>query len=78
MFFTFISLSLSAIRYVTDIMFKATSGDRPGVTNIVILITDGEANRDANLTTPEAIRARSKGIHILAIGIGEQVSIPWL
>ena len=73
---TLINIHLSAIRYATDLMFQTVRGDRPDVTNIAIVITDGEANRDTNLTTPEAIRARSKGIQVIAIGIGESVSVP--
>lgn len=50
------------------------SGARLDASWLGIVITDGEANRDVNLTIPEADNARSRGIIVFAIGIGEAVS----
>jgi hypothetical protein len=54
-------------------MFRASRGDRPGVPNIALVVTDGETNRDSNLTIPEADRARANGITLIAVGIGDSV-----
>ncbi|XP_022328093.2 matrilin-3-like [Crassostrea virginica] len=51
-------------------MFTEANGDRPGVPNICIIMTDGVSNINYQRTIPEAVTAREKGIHIYAIGIG--------
>ncbi|KAL5006010.1 hypothetical protein ScPMuIL_017168 [Solemya velum] len=53
-------------------MFEASRGNRDGVPNVAILITDGLSNINAQRTVPEAIRAREgeHNIHIYVIGIG--------
>ncbi|XP_061187015.1 collagen alpha-1(XII) chain-like [Saccostrea echinata] len=50
-------------------MFSKANGDRPGVQNICIIMTDGVSNINYERTIPEAKKARQKGIHIYAIGI---------
>lgn len=50
-------------------MFNETNGDRPGVPNICIIMTDGVSNVNYPRTIPEAEIAKQKGIHIYAIGI---------
>ena len=50
-------------------MFTEANGDRPGVPNICIIMTDGVSNINYQRTIPEAVTAREKGIHIYAIGI---------
>ncbi len=62
------------LRVMHENMFSTAQGDRPFAPNIAILITDGEANRDQNLTIPEANKAKDKGIIIFAIGIGSSIS----
>ena len=51
-------------------MFTAGNGDRAGVPNVAIVITDGVSNINARRTVPEAEQARADGIHIYSIGIG--------
>ena len=51
-------------------MFTAANGDRDGVPNIAIIVTDGVSNINSRRTITEAEDARAKGIHIYAIGIG--------
>ncbi|XP_025106489.1 collagen alpha-3(VI) chain-like isoform X11 [Pomacea canaliculata] len=51
-------------------MFTPANGDRPGVKNIAIVVTDGVSNINSRRTIPEAEQARDEGIHIYAIGIG--------
>ena len=51
-------------------MFTAANGDRAGVPNVAIVITDGVSNINSRRTIPEAEQARAEGIHIYSIGIG--------
>ena len=59
-----------ALKTMRTVMFTAANGDRPGVPNVAIVITDGVSNINARRTIPEAEEARAEGIHIYAIGIG--------
>ena len=49
-------------------MFKVANGDRVDMPNFGILITDGLATVNQELTLPEAIEARVAGIHLIVIG----------
>ena len=51
-------------------MFTAPNGDRNGVTNKLLILTDGVSNINPLNTIPEAEQARADGIHIYTIGIG--------
>ena len=59
-----------ALKTMRTEMFTAANGDRPGVPNIAIVVTDGVSNINSRRTIPEAEEARAQGIHIYAIGIG--------
>ena len=59
-----------AIETMRSQMFTARNGDRPGVPNIGIIVTDGVSNINSRRTIPEAENARQDDIHIYAIGIG--------
>ena len=52
----------------------ARLGARDNVPWICMVITDGEANVDEELTIPEADEARNRDIIMFAVGIGDQVS----
>ncbi|KAJ8319985.1 hypothetical protein KUTeg_001572 [Tegillarca granosa] len=58
------------LRKMHDGMFTAANGDRDGVPNIAIVITDGVSNINSRRTIPEADAAKGKGIHVYVIGIG--------
>ncbi|VDI12322.1 Hypothetical predicted protein [Mytilus galloprovincialis] len=51
-------------------MFTVPNGDRNGVTNKLLILTDGVSNINPLNTIPEAEQARADGIHIYTIGIG--------
>lgn len=51
-------------------MFTRSAGDRSGVPNIAIVMTDGVSNINSRRTVPEADEAKSEGIRIYALGIG--------
>ena len=50
---------------------KATNGNRADARNVIILISDGEANINADETIPEAVRLKNDGqavVNVVAIG----------
>ena len=57
------------LRLMREQQFRVSNGDRRGVLDMAIVITDGVSTVDAELTIPEAEAARASGIQILAIGI---------
>ena len=59
-----------AIKTTRNTMFTAQNGDRPGVPNIAIIITDGISNINSIKTIPEANTAKEEDIRIFAIGVG--------
>jgi collagen type VI alpha len=63
-----------AIQVARDVMFKDANGDRAGVANYLIILTDGMSD-NTTLTWVEAMKARSQGINILTIGIGNQFNV---
>lgn len=53
-------------------MFDTELGNRNGIPNAAILITDGISNINSGRTVAEAVRARrgEHDIHIYAVGVG--------
>ena len=62
------------IMMVMIMMMMICSGARANAPRLGIVITDGESTFDKNLTIPEADIAKSKGITMFAIGIGQGTS----
>lgn len=58
-----------ALRKMTSQMFTSGSGDRPGVPNYAIIISDGVSTVNQQDTLPAAVQAKNSGIHILAVTI---------
>ncbi len=56
-------------------LFSSSRGDRAGVPNVGILVTDGYSNVNEQNTLPEADRAKNKDIGIFAIAIGDEVDM---
>lgn len=50
-------------------------GDRSGVPNALILITDGQDTLNRNRTIPEATSAKQQGIFIATVGITQEVNV---
>ena len=63
-----------ALSMMTKSYFNARAGDRTGVDNIAIILTDGNSNINSDDTIPEAIRAQDDEIHVMAVGVGRRVS----
>lgn len=64
----------SALNTLSDFMFTAANGDRPGVQNVAIVITDGDSN-DREQTVQAAVKAKQADIDIVSIGIGGWVNV---
>ena len=62
----------AAIETADNIMFTAQNGDRRGVRNVLVLLTDGQST-DPSATVQAAMNARSRTenpIQIITVGIG--------
>jgi Mg-chelatase subunit ChlD len=57
----------------TDI-FNTYNGDRPDVTNVCILVTDGVPTREVAGLTTEVQNVRNAGIRVIGVGITNAVS----
>lgn len=65
----------AGIREMRTNVFQSRRGDRDGVDNICILLSDGKATMDASQTEVEAGRARAAGIAMYAVSVGESVNM---
>ncbi len=63
-----------ALNRMREAMYTEPMGDRPGVRNVGIVITDGESN-DRDQTFVEAVLSRNEGIELIAVAIDIKVSI---
>ena len=62
-----------ALRMAVDDVFTSSGGDRSGVPNVVVLLTDGQSNVDRASTAAEALRARNAGVRLIVIAMGQEV-----
>ena len=65
-----------ALRVMREEVFTGSlsTGDRPLIRNIVIVITDGEPNLEANGLMEEVNRNKQNGVRFLAVGVTEEVN----
>ena len=63
------------IRVMHREQFTNASGDRPGVSNMAIIMTDGQSTYDSHRTLLDAAEAMASGIQIVAIGITDAVKL---
>jgi uncharacterized protein YegL len=61
-----------ALRYACEDMFLSIKGERSGVPNYVVLMTDGKSNRGSIQTGVTA--CDSNNVSIIAVGIGDGIS----
>ena len=64
---------MNSIRYAQQQMFRQENGDRGNVPNILAILTDGISTNPEETWTA-ARDARRQGIHIIAIGVGNQLN----
>ncbi|XP_066915349.1 uncharacterized protein [Clytia hemisphaerica] len=64
-----------ALRLTQSQMFSIANGGRPGVSKVVVLLTDGSQTQDAGAENPAVVaeELRSQGYKVLAVGIGDGI-----
>lgn len=65
----------AGLREVRTNVYRSDRGDRDGVQNVVLLLSDGRATRDIELVDDEARLVRNSDITIYSIGIGDWADI---
>ena len=60
---------------MNHVIFQPRNGDRPAVTNIAIVITDGESTWDKHLTEPYAKEARDSGVKMITVGVTDKINM---
>ena len=65
-----------ALRLTQKEMFSIGNGGRPGVSKVLIVLTDGSQTQDAGAEDPGDVaeELRASGITVLAVGIGKGVN----
>lgn len=69
------TLASDALRYIRTVLFTPSKGDRPGVPNILVVLTDGGGSDDKRRALDEAEYAKMSGIHVVTIGVGDLVDV---
>lgn len=67
--------TVSALDKLRNEVFIRDKGDRDGVRNVAVLISDGNSNVDQEYTLEKAERLRNAGVEVYAVGIGKQVDM---
>jgi hypothetical protein len=57
------------------VQYTEARGDRPGVRNVCLLLTDGGSTVNVGQTIPEARAAQSQGIEMLTVGVSQNVRL---
>lgn len=61
----------SALQATRDFQFTAARGDRVGVSNYVIIVTDGYSNVNEGQTIPDAMLLKGDGVKIYSVSVGD-------
>jgi len=60
------------LRLTYQSAFTAGRGDRSGVRNVAIVVSDGNSNVAADRTLAEAEAARQRGVELFAVAVGQR------
>ena len=60
----------AALRALREQMFRRERGDRPGVPNVGVLVTDGFSSVGTEPTLAAATEARRRGLLLFGVGVG--------
>ena len=63
-----------ALRLVYDTAFQYHNGNRRGVPNVAVLVSDGNSNVFPELTPVQASVCRMNNIRMVAVGLGDMVN----
>ena len=67
--------SEAALRLVYDTAFQPHNGDRDGVPNVAVFVSDGNSNVFPELTPVQAAVCRMNGIRMVTVGLGDMVNV---
>jgi len=67
-----------ALRVLRTDAFTPEHGDRAGVPNVGIMVTDGIPTVDQNLTIPEAQKCREANIRLFSVGVTNDIDLQTL
>ena len=65
-----------ALRLANDVILQENNGMRPpekGIAKVVIVLTDGGSNVNAQLTIPNANKIKQRGFSVVSVGIGNGI-----
>ena len=62
-----------ALRIARDDMFSSRNGDRSGVANKLIILTDGGSNMRSDQTLQRAVDLKNDGVTIYVVSIGQEI-----
>ena len=63
-----------ALRLVREDVFTSGNGDRVGVDNVLVLLSDGNSNVQTSQTLPQATAVKNANIRIISVGVGASVN----
>lgn len=69
-----VTYASKALEFMRKVCFNQRMGARQNVTKIGIIISDGQSN-DPIATAYQANKAKSEGVHLFAIGVGEHIDM---
>ena len=65
-----------ALSMLTDSVYRNNNGDRSGVPNVAVVVTDGFSNVNKQNTIRAAENAKRQGIAIYVVSVGDQIYRP--
>ena len=60
-----------ALKFVRQRVFSSENGDRSGVRDVAIVVSDGDSNIDDRNTIPEAERLKDRGVTVYSVALGD-------
>ncbi len=55
--------------------FSYDHGDRPGIQNVAVVVTDAKSSRDQEKTIPEAMAAQAAGVKMFTVGFTDEMLV---
>ena len=65
----------AAIKLMREDVFSTSHGDRNGVANVAIIVTDGFSNVNPEQTIPEATKAKDQGIQLYTVSLMQEYNL---
>ena len=62
------------LRLTRTEIFNSFNGDRSNIPDVILLVTDGNPTREADMLDEEVKRIKARGIRIVGVGVTNRVS----